>query len=189
MSRYPLLAALLLLGPVACSSGDDASGGAAATSDAELQNTGDVAADVAAYELSMERIDRFYNVQRNLAVAMSKMSPEEREAMDLAMDGDSETMDDLVRTVESNPVMKEALDDAGMSAREYATAALAIMQAGMAAAVIEMRPNDDADSLVREMNASMENVRFMQEHEAELQQKQQQLEAELRSMGIDDDAE
>jgi len=31
-----------------------------------------------------------------------------------------------------------------------------------------MRPGDDPDSLVASMNASMANVKFVQEHEAEI---------------------
>jgi hypothetical protein len=181
MSRNSWIAALLVLGTLACAGGDDtAADGAARTS--EANGSGDVATDVASYELTMDRIDRMYDVQRNLAMAMKDMSPAEREAFDASVDP-GESMDEMVRNLESNAVMKEALDDAGMSARDYVTGMFAMMQAGMAAAVIEMRPNDDADSLVREMNASMDNVEFMQQNRAELERKQQELEAELRAAG------
>lgn len=191
MSRHSrLLAAALFIAAAACSPSDDtdgaASGDTAATAQAPSNGGGDDVADVAAYELTMEKVDRIYEVQRNMAVAMKDMSPAEREQMDLGADAET-SMDQIVERMESNPVMNKALDDAGMSAREYMTASLAMVQAGMASAVLEMRPNDNADSLVREMQASMENVEFMRENRAALEQKQQAMEAEMRQMGVLDE--
>jgi len=49
----------------------------------------------------------------------------------------------------------------------------------MAASVLKMRPNDDQDSLVKSMNANMDNVKFVQEHEAEITAKREAMEKEL----------
>jgi hypothetical protein len=51
--------------------------------------------------------------------------------------------------------------------------------------VLQTRPNANEDSLAREMNVNMDNVRFMREHDAELRQKQQALEAEMQAMGLE----
>lgn len=182
MARYSWLAAILVLGSAACSSGDDAApADTAQTADAPA-SSGDDATDIAEYELSMDRMDRMYAAQRNMALAMRDMTPAEREAMENT-DMANGSLDEFARGIEANPKIREALEDAGMEPREYATATMAMVSAAMAASVLEMRPNDNQDSLAREMNANMDNIRFLRENEAELARKQQELEAELRAMG------
>ena len=84
--------------------------------------------------------------------------------------------------------MRDGLREANLSSREFATLTMAMLQAGMAASVLQMRPNDNQDSLAREMKASMENIRFLRENEAELTRRQQELESELREMGALDES-
>ena len=55
----------------------------------------------------------------------------------------------------------------------------------MAAAVLQMRPEANQDSLMREMKVNPANVRFIRENEAVLQQKQAELQAELQRLGVD----
>lgn len=186
MPRYSWLAAVLLAGTVACSSGDDATPAAGtATADAPA-GTGDDVADIAAYELTMDKVDRLFAAQRNIALAMNDMPQAERDALEGA-DLSEASLEEFGERLESIPAVEDALEDAGISGREYATATMAMVSAGMAASVLQMRPDDDADSLAREMNANMDNIRFIQEHEAEITQKQQALEAELRGMGALDE--
>jgi len=199
--RRTLLAALLV-SAAACGSKDDAApadgaaggaapGATAAAPDAPA-SSGDDLADISSYRLTMDKMDKFYAAQRNLAVKMKAMSPAEREAMERKADGEdasgNQSLDELARKIESTPPMRDALREAGLSPREYAVLAMSAMQSGMAAAVIKMRPNDPADSLAREMKANMDNIRFMQEHEAELTRKQQALQAELKQMGIEQES-
>lgn len=195
--RRALLPALLLAAaacgskPDAAPAGDastnastTASAGATATS-----GSGDDLADVRNYELSMEKVDKLFAAQRNLALKAKAMSPAEREAMQASSDASdpSASLDDVTRKVENTPPMRDAIRDAGLSPREYVLASMAMLQSAMAAGVLKMRPKDDADSLIREMKADPKNVRFMQEHEAEIMQKQQALQAEMKRMGVEQD--
>ena len=198
--RTALLAALVLAAG-ACKSKDaapaegapaaDAStpAGASSASGGSSGADGDLK-DIASYRLTMDKIDKFYAAQRNLAIKAKGMTPAEREAMESgnAAGADANaSLDDIVRRIDGAPPMRDAIRDAGLSSREYVMVMMAAMQSGMAASVIKMRPKDDPDSLAREMKASPENIRFMQEHEAELTQKQKAMEAEMKRMGVDRD--
>lgn len=52
---------------------------------------------------------------------------------------------------------------------------MTMLQAGMACAVTQMRPNVDSDSLPRAMKANRRIVRFLKEQEAELKAKHGQM--------------
>ena len=148
LRRVALIAPLLLA--AACASDADTAADTGAAAPSAAASTGDDLADVSAYELTMDRIDRYFAAQRALAVRIKDMSPAEREAFDVASDADA-SLDDMARRYESSPTMVAALDEAGMSAREFALSTMAIVQSGMAAAVLQMRPEANQDSLMREM--------------------------------------
>ena len=150
MLRRVALIAPLLLAAACASDADTAADTGAAAAPSAAASTGDDLADVSAYELTMDRIDRYFAAQRALAVRIKDMSPAEREAFDVASDADA-SLDDMARRYESSPTMVAALDEAGMSAREFALSTMAIVQSGMAAAVLQMRPEANQDSLMREM--------------------------------------
>ena len=151
---------------------------ASSSGDHDLEN-------VQSYELTMERIDRMYAAQRNMALKMKDMSPAEREAFQNQDAADpNASIDDLARKFDSNPAMRGAIRDAGLSTREFALGMFAMFQSSMAAAVLQQRPKDNADSLIREMKANPANVRFIQEHQAELTKKQKDMEAEMKRLGV-----
>ena len=138
--------------------------------------------DVTNYKLSMEKIDKYFAAQRNIATRVRAMSPAERAAMNSDNNSANASLDDMARNMDRHPALKSAIEDADLSTREYATLTMAMVQAGMAASVLQMRPNDNQDSLAREMKASMANIRFMREHEAEITQRQKAMEAEFQRM-------
>lgn len=194
MPRRILPLALLLAATAAACSKNDAApaaeGGAApaaASSGATGGGSGDQdLADVASYRLTMDRLDRYYAAQRNMAVRMKAMSPAERAAMEARDEDDAnQSLDDMARKIEENAVMGAAVREAGLSPREFATITVAMIQSAMAAGVLQMRPKDNQDSLVREMKASMDNVRFLRENEAVLKQKQEAFAAEMKRLGVD----
>ena len=76
--------------------------------------------------------------------------------------------------------MRKAIEKAGLSPKEFAVIMMATMQAGMAQGIIAMRPKDNADSLAREMKTNPANVRFMREHQAEIEAKQKAMAAEMK---------
>ncbi len=183
---------LALLLAVACSNKDAApaaEGGAApaASTPAAAQAEGDLA-DVASYKLTMDKVDRLFAAQRAMAVRAQALSPAERAALDSAGandDSDDQSLDGIAAKIERTPPMAAAVREAGLSPREFATITMAMLQSAMAGGVLQMRPKDNADSLVREMKANMDNVRFMREHEAEIKQKQEALAAEFKKLGVD----
>lgn len=185
MMRLTFLAAVLLVLSACASSEAERSGGTEAAATAGPREVEADLADVAAYRLSMDRIDRYFAAQKNLALAARDMTPAEREAVKSATNGASASLDDMAANLERHPALRSAVREAGLSPREFATLTMAIVQSSMAASVLQMRPNDDPDSLAREMKASMENITFVRDHEAELARKQQTLAAELRRMGAD----
>lgn len=177
------LAGVLGLLLAACAKSDDtaaATSGAPATAAA---SSGDDVADVASYELTMDRMDEYFASLRNIAIAMKDLPEEQR---DISMD-EADGIDAYTAKLEANPTVRKAIDDAGSTPRDFALTGMAYLQAGMAASVLAMRPNDNADSLAREMKASMDNIKFVREHEAELKQKTEAIQSELKRMGVSED--
>jgi hypothetical protein len=83
-------------------------------------------------------------------------------------DNNSQTLSQMAAAIEREPLAAKALASAGISAREYAKFMLAYFQAGMVAGMMKQGlvkevPKDLASSI------NMENVKFVQEHEGELQ--------------------
>ena len=192
MRRSHLLLALPLLGAVACSGGDKAPASTADSTPATTTTAPAAAADpqddmaaIAGYRLTMDKLDQHFAAQRNLMEAYRKMTPAEREAAKSQMEGgDANSLDAMAAKYARVPAINDAIKDAGLTSREFTLMSLSLVQAGMAASVLKMRPNDNADSLAREMKASIENIRFLQQNEAEINRKQKALEAEMQAAGM-----
>jgi hypothetical protein len=153
----------------------------ATTSDAQVNED---LSDLTKYKLSMDKIDKYIQAQRNLAAKAKAMSPAEREAFrnqDDLSDANA-SIDQMVAKLDKNPVMADAIRSAGMSTREWVMVTFSMMQTGMAAAVLKMRPNDNQDSLMREMKVNPENVKFFNEHEAEITAKTKVIDAEMKAI-------
>ena len=174
----------------ACSSKDNASAessgtaGNAASPASQAQANEDLN-DVSKYKLSMDKIDKYIQAQKNMAAKMKAMSPAEREAFkngDNDLNGANASIDQMVAKIEKVPPMVDAIKDAGLSPREWVMVTFSMMQTGMAAAVLKMRPNDNQDSLMREMKVNPDNVKFFNEHEAEITAKTKAIEADMKAM-------
>ena len=187
--RTMLTSAALALAATACSGDDtDAADSAAGDSPAAAPATGDDLTDVSNYRLTMDKVDRYFDAQLAIARRVKDLSPEERAPLEEMGSSADASLDDMARRLESHPAMRDGLREANLSPREFATMTMAMVQAGMAASVLQMRPNDNQDSLAREMKASMDNIRFMRENEAEIVRRQQELQAQLREMGVTEDS-
>lgn len=175
----------------ACSKSDspassDATGNAGTPAAATSQVESDLA-DITKYRLSMDKIDKYMAAQKNLAAKAASMTPAQRAAMEARNEGSGDpnaSLDDMAKRIESEPIMASAIKDAGLSPREFAMITISMMQTGMAAAVLKMRPNDNKDSLIREMKANPDNIKFYTENEAEITRKSKALEAEMKKSGI-----
>lgn len=88
--------------------------------------------------------------------------------------GDADSLSGMEARIRQLPPLMAGLRSANLTPREYATFLLASLQAGMVAGLKKQ-------GLVKEVpkEVSAENVRFMEEHEAELQA----LQKELSSLG------
>ena len=189
-TRQFLIATVIAL--AACSGGDNAADSAdtdaAPATSAQQQAEKDLG-DINDYRLTMDGMNKFFEAQRNLGIAASKLSPAEREAMEAKNDaeGTDGSLDQMIKRIEENKMANDAVRKAGLTAREYTMITFAMMQAAMAASVLQMRPNDNQDSLARAMQANPENIKFMQEHQAEFARRQEEMAAEMKRLGLDDD--
>lgn len=167
----------------ATETGASAPAGSAKSADDELKELSD-------YRLSMDKFDKYIAAQRNIMTKAARMSPAERAAVKARQEGrgdsNNESIDDMARMFESEPMMKDAVREAGLSGREFAMITMSLMQTGMAAAVAKMRPNDNQDSLLREMKANPANVKFLRDNEAEITRKQNALAAEAKRLGVEE---
>lgn len=148
-------------------------------------------ADVTNYRLSMDKIDKYIAAQKNIGAKAASMTPAQREALQARNDDSSDpnaTLNDMVARIEKEPMMVSAIRDAGLSPREFTMITISMMQTGMAAAVLKMRPSDNQDSLIREMKANAENIKFYNANEAEITRKAKEVEAEMKKMGISNDS-
>lgn len=182
----------LVLSAAACSDGQDDSGAASgsAAPPASSQTMDEQLADLSEYRLSMDKIDRYIAVQRNLAKRAAAMSPEERQAMKEKFenrDNANASLDDMTRNIAEHPMMNAAVREGGLSPREFTMITMSMMQSAMAASVLKMRPNDNQDSLAREMKVNVDNIRFYQQNEAEIARKTNELQAEMKRLGVTDE--
>jgi len=162
--------------------GSSTPAGSAKSADEQLAELGE-------YRLSMDKFDKYIAAQRNIMTKANSLSPAERaaaEARNEGRDNSNATIDDIARNFESEPMMRDAVRQAGLSTREFALITMSLTQTGMAAGVAKMRPNDNQDSLIREMKANPANVKFLMDNEAEINRKQTAFAAEMKRLGYDD---
>lgn len=180
---------------VACSGKDagsaDTGAAAPATAAAPSGDGSSDLADVTNYRLTMADFDKLYAAQKNVALKMKALPEAERERIKQQHDAedvpDNETIDQLAARIGKDPIMKQGIEEAGLTTRKFALLTLSMMQTGMAAAVLDMRPKDNQDSLMREMKVNPENVKFYREHKAELEQRQKAAEAEMKKLGMSEE--
>ncbi|HET9603562.1 MAG TPA: hypothetical protein VFO96_04680 [Gemmatimonadales bacterium] len=171
--RWTTLLVAACLASAACGPKDAPPAGSSTS--AQQDGTTDLS-DVTTYKLSMDKVNKFFEAQRNMVVKMKSLTPAQQEA--LSLDG-SGSMEEMAQKIEASPEWASAIRAAGLEPREYVTLTMSMLQSAMAASVLKMRPNDDQDSLVTAMHANMDNVKFVQEHEAEISAKREAMEKEV----------
>jgi hypothetical protein len=115
--------------------------------------------DVSNYELNMDRMRKWVAAMKGFA-AESKRDSTAAAAM--AMDQGASTAQMIAR-LETHPLAKRVLSQAGLSARDYVWTTAAYLQAAMMAGVMQM-PNAKAPE-----GMNMKNVEFVKTHNAELE--------------------
>lgn len=162
-----LLASLLLS---AC--GGDASPGAAASGGgtppaaAVATPTSDLQADaqeLGDYTLTMDELERWGTA----AAAVARIGREKPELKDqLSMNASEASIDAFAERLEAIPEVRDAVEEAGFSPREYAVTTYVVVQSMLAQAAIQQGMNIDAIAAKAGINPA--NVTFFQQHEAEV---------------------
>lgn len=131
--------------------------------DPKLQRMGTLRAE---YE-ALERKDELSEADERRIEALSLEIERLDEAIDLEGPAGAlsqgRTIGEMAQAIDAHPQLSSAVKSAGLSSREFATLQLALMQASFAqgfmkAGTLETLPN----------SVNPENVRFLQEHEAEI---------------------
>lgn len=173
VQRAGLLVAVLLPGLGACAPDQPADGGGADTVAAEgapAASPADGAAvgPVADYELTMDRLRRWAEANRSLERAAAAdprveaaLEPEQAEWEDV-----DASVAVMTETIEGVPEARRAIEDAGLSPREYVVIGWTMLQSGMAGHAL--KAGGDTAEVAREMGIDPANLRFMAEHEAEI---------------------
>lgn len=144
---------------------------AAASAPLAAQNDADVKA-IESFRLTVPVLNRMAQVQENM-YATVKAHPElaKKYADDKEDDNeqeDAKTLDDMGRRLDKVPEFKAAVIKAGFTPRGYMIATMAMFQAAMTSAVLDM-PGADRSKVSAN---TMANVTFLKAHAAEMQRMQ-----------------
>jgi hypothetical protein len=138
---------------------------------------------LASYRLTEARLTAFVHASRNLVNA-AKADPalirNDEENDD--EENDNPSITGLAAYYDSRPAVKRAITSAGMSSRDYVTFMLAMFQAGVASYIVKQ-----SEGQFDRVPAGIphDNIRFYQQHEAELERISQ----ELRALSGDEENE
>ena len=143
------------------------------------------------FQLTTAVLNRMAQVQENMYATvkahpeLAKKYADQRENKD--DDDDAKSIDDMAKKLDRVPEMKAAVIKAGFTPRSYMIATMAMFQATMASAVLDM-PGADKNKLPANARA---NAAFLKAHAAEfqkMQQRGQEIEKLTRPKSSDDDA-
>ncbi|MGH7445584.1 MAG: hypothetical protein ACREKM_11930 [Longimicrobiales bacterium] len=140
-----------------------------ATSDdadiAEIQDYELTMDDIRMWSAATAELQRVVEANPQLAASLEE---EESGGQDL-----DDSIDAMAERYDSEPAVRDAIEDAGLSAREYTVIFWAMMQAGMAQFSIEQGANPE--EVARDLQVNPANIEFVQEHEAEIAALREQL--------------
>jgi hypothetical protein len=143
------------------------------------------------FQLTTAVLNRMAQVQENMYATvkahpeLAKKYADQRENTD--DDDDARSIDDMAKKLDRVPEMKAAVIKAGFTPRSYMIATMAMFQAAMASAVLDM-PGADKSKLPANART---NAAFLKAHAAEFQKMQlrgQEIEKLTRPKSSDDDA-
>ena len=126
------------------------------------------------FRLTTDGLHRMESVAQALSHTLAT-DPSARKALEDAEDASSDTatLSDMAATLAKIPPVAAAIKTGGMTPGEFATFEMSMLQASMAVAMI--KAGGVANSLPVEVPA--ENVKFVQDHQAEITRLAQQLQS------------
>lgn len=134
-------------------------------------NEGDIE-EVSDYRLSMDAVQKMHRAQLNIYSAMQQ-NPEL--AQMASMNAEEFSLDAMEQRFGGVPEIRNAVEQAGLSVREYGVIMLALFQASFAQASLDMGAQRDTVLAATHMNPA--NLDFVVEHREELQRMQEELAA------------
>ncbi|MCC8363977.1 hypothetical protein LK996_12935 [Lysobacter sp. A6] len=114
-------------------------------------------------ELTMAKVDAWLAASKNLAIAEQSDA-----SLDSAMNASEEDSAKYAARLEATPKLREAIEEAGMSTRDYALTSEALVSTLMAVGAVDA-------GLVKEIPAEIhpQHVEFVKAHRAEIEKKMQ----------------
>ena len=167
--------ALLIIVLTAC--GERTAGGNEAPSSARLEagfsapiheDADEDMRELSDYTLTLDDLRKFEQAHRNLKQVMNA-NPELKariEAENADDDNSAASLDEIESAFEEEPEARDAIEAAGIGPRDYVLTLLALMQAGMAQAVIDMGAKQD--SVLQDLEIHPANLEFARQHKAEI---------------------
>jgi hypothetical protein len=131
----------------------------AASSDADLR-------ELTRYTLTLPDL-RKYSAANEALTKLPKPAEKEEDADSDDESNDSESLDDMVKRMESVPGARKSIEGAGLTVRQYAVITMAIFQAAFAQFAIEQ--GADPAKVAKDAGVNPANIRFVKEHKAELE--------------------
>lgn len=117
--------------------------------------------DISNYELDMDKMRKWAAAIKGFS-ALSAQDTAALAAMDMGSNSPTSVM---IAKIEANPVARDVLTKAGISAKDYVWTMAAYLQAGMTEAVLSSSPNSTLPE-----GQNRHNVDFVRTHKAELEQ-------------------
>lgn len=145
---------------------------------------------IESFQLTVPVLNRMAQVQENMYATvkahpeLAKKYADQREERD--DDDDAKSIDDMAKKLDRVPEMKAAVIKAGFTPRSYMIATMAMFQAAMTSAVLDM-PGADKSKIPANARA---NAAFLKAHAADFQKMQlrgKELEKLTRPQSSDDD--
>jgi hypothetical protein len=171
MKVHRLRTALVLAGItlLACTAKDsspnataDTSAGVAVSPSPPSSPAGEPTAnDISNYMLDMDKMRKWGNAMK----AFSTLAATDSAAAEaMQAESNNEPMSQTIARIESNPVARNVLQKAGLSARDYMMITAAYLQAGMTAGLMSTNPKAKMPE-----GQNPKNVEFYKAHKAELE--------------------
>lgn len=134
------------------------------------------------YRLTDQKLAQFAEATKNLVLVVEKNPQLKEEWEDLGDTDDPESLSEIVAEFDQSPEAKKAVQDAGMTTREYATFEFAMLYAATADFLQKSGATVPAEY-------SRENMEFYRTHQADFMKLEKDLKALGQLTDEDDDDE
>ena len=144
--------------------------------------------EVQHYTLTMDKVTRASQVTSDAAAA-EKADPSLTNSLEAkdADDTDHASLDQMADRLASSPTLVAILKKNGFTPREYIVMTMALVQSSMA---VYAKPKDETvEQYAAKIHANPENIVFVQQHAAELQQMHKKTDAQGKKHSGDGDSE